>query len=186
MHGTELRHRLVREDALTGANHDAIKRLLVAAFPQTAAVFSVASYWGAQPEYRLWLEDDDGTMVAHLDFERRVIDVGGREVLVAGVGEVATHPDWQRKGLGRRLMAAFRTVLCTELPVPFGFLNCSEAVAGFYTSVGWHRMPQSTRERDRVTGTWTEHTLPSMVLPAMAPIEAWPREGSIDLRGVPW
>lgn len=186
MHGAELRRRLAGENALTDADHAAIRRLLVAAFPQTAAVFSVASYWGARPEYRLWLEDDDGTIVAHLDFERRVIEVGGRAVLVAGVGEVATHPDWQRKGLGRCLMGAFRTVLCTELPVPFAFLNCLEAVAGFYTNVGWRRMPQSTRERDRVTGMWTEHTLPAMVLPAMAPIEAWPREGLIDLRGAPW
>ncbi|MGI8855483.1 MAG: GNAT family N-acetyltransferase [Thermomicrobiales bacterium] len=184
--GDEMHRRLVKEDALADADHDAIKRLLIAAFPQTAEIFAVASYWGARPEYRLWLEGDDGEMVAHLDFERRVIRVGGREIVVAGVGEVATHPDWQQKGLGRRLMREFHTILCTEIPVPFGFLNCLEAVAGFYTSVGWRRMPQSTRERDRITGAWAEHTLPAMVLPAVAPIDAWPCEGLIDLCGAPW
>lgn len=186
MRGTAPRHRLVREDALTDADHSAIKRLLITAFPHNAEIFAASSYWGARPEYRLWLEDDDGTMVAHLDFERRVIRVGGREVLVAGVGEVATYPEWQRKGLGRRLMLELRAILSTEIPVPFAFLNCLEAVAGFYTRVGWHRMSQTTRERDRVTGMWTEHTVPSMVLPATAPIEAWPKQGLIDLCGLPW
>ncbi len=183
---TPVRCRLVREDALTESENEAIRRLLVAAFARHGDIFSVASYRGAQPEYRLWLETPDGVMVAHLDFERRVIGVGDRDVMVIGVGEVATHPEWQGRGVGRRLMTAFEAILRTQMPVPFGFLNCREEVVGFYISVGWHRVRQSTREIDPDTKEWGEYSGPAMVLPALEPIEAWPQEGLIDLRGLPW
>src|SRR5689334_14569414 len=118
---TALRCRLVAEGALSEANDDAIKQLLDAAFRQYTDIFAQVSYWGARPEYRLWLEDDDGAIVAHLDFGQRVILVGGQEVRVVGVGEVATHPDWQGRGVGRRLMAELHAILTTTMPVPFAF-----------------------------------------------------------------
>jgi nodulation protein A len=186
MPDVELFARLVPEHDVMDADNEAIKRLLVAAFPRHVAIFSAASYWGARPEFRLWLETPDRTMVAHLDIERRAILVGHHDVTVAGVGEVATHPDWQGKGIGRRLMAELHAILRAQLPVPFGFLNCREAVVGFYASIGWHRVTQSMREIDPHTGQWTEHTGPAMILPVLEPIEAWPHEGLIDLRGLPW
>ncbi len=186
----EDRLRLVPEDTLTDIEHDTIKRLLVAAFPQYADIFSAASYWGARPEYRLWMETADGEMLAHLDFGRRMITVGDCEITVAGVSEVATHPDWQGRGVGRQLMAHLRMFLQMDFHVPFGFLNCREAVVGFYTSAGWHRVPQSTRFLDPDTNQWTKITSPAMILPAFASESldqyAWPSEGLIDLRGLPW
>lgn len=184
-HGA-LRVRLVREHDLTPAEDDAIKRLLVAAFSQHAETFSTASYSGARPECRLWLETPDGAMVAHLDFERRVIGVGDTDILVAGIGEVATHPDWQGTGVGRRMVGALRAILRTSHPVPFGYLNCLEAVAGFYTSVGFHPSDRRVHEIDRETGQPGEFDGRCMVLPACAPIELFPAEGLIDLRGLPW
>lgn len=182
----ELACRLVAEGAVTPAEDDAIKRLLVAAFPQHAAVFADASYDGARPEYRLWLETPTGALVAHLDFERRVIGVGGADILVAGIGEVATHPDWQGSGIGRRMVNALCAILRTTHPVPFGYLNCLDAVVGFYTAVGFHRSDRRVREIDRETGQLSEFDGHCMVLPACAPIEQFPAEGLIDLRGLPW
>jgi len=181
-----LRCRLVAERALTEAQNEAIRQLLVAAFPQSAHRFSDASYYFARPDHRLWLETPGGAIVAHLDFEQRPIGVGAAELMVAGVGEVATRPDYQGRGLGRRLMAELRTVLREACPVDFGFLGCRETVVDFYTSVGWRRIVQTVREQDIESGAWIEHNGPTLILPAQRTFEEWPREGLIDLRGLPW
>jgi len=150
-----LRLRFVAESELSTDDHAAISALLVAAFPEHADAFRNASWYGGRPDHRLWLEDSDGTLMAHLDFECRLIGVGDREVLVAGVGEVATHPQQQGRGLGRRLMAELRRVLTAETPVGFGYLGCREEVVGFYERVGWHRIYQKTREIDPGSREWT-------------------------------
>src|SRR6478752_504240 len=70
-----------------------IRALLVSAFSRESAEhFRTSSYWGPRPTHRLWLEDRDQAIVAHLDLETRTIQVGDVDVLVAGVGEVATAP----------------------------------------------------------------------------------------------
>ena len=181
-----LRLRFVAETELSTDDHAAISALLVAAFPEHADAFRTASWYGGRPDHRLWLEDLDGTLMAHLDFERRLIGVGDREVLVAGVGEVATHPRRQGRGLGRWLMAELRRVLTAETPVGFGYLGCREEVVGFYERVGWHRIYQKTQEIDPGSREWTVSEGPTLILPAIAPLSAWPREGTIDLRGMWW
>jgi len=180
------RLRFVAEQDLTPADHAAISALLISAFPQYWDIFGAASWYGGRPDHRLWLEEPDGAAVAHLDFERRVIGVGNQEVLVAGVGEVATHPAWQGQGLGRRLMGELGRVLTTDTPVSFGYLGCREAVVGFYERVGWHRVRQTIRDIDPATGQWTMSEAPTLIRPAMAPLAAWPREGVVDLRGMWW
>jgi nodulation protein A len=159
---------------------------MLRAFARTAHRFATQSYWGARPEFRLWYEIPNGTVVAHLDFERRTIDVDGREVLIAGVGEVSTDPDWQGHGLGRRLMTDFQAILQTETPVDFGYLNCLEHVVGFYTAVGWHRMDQPSRRLHPDTGEPTTWNGISMILPVRRSLEEWPRTGIVDLRGMSW
>ncbi len=181
-----LRHRLVADRDLTEAQNEAIRQLLVAAFPQSAHRFSEASYYFARPDHRLWLETPSGVIVAHLDFEQRAIGVGAAEILVAGVGEVATHPDYQGRGLGQRLMAELRTILRETCPVDFGFLECRETVVGFYASVGWRRIVQTVREQEAEGDVWIEYNGPTLILPARRTFEEWPREGLIDLRGMPW
>ena len=174
------------EDDMTPTRQEAIRQLLVRAFADTAHRFATASYWGARPEYRLWIETPDGTIVAHLDFERRVVGVGDRDIRIAGTGEVAVHPDWQRHGLGRRLMNAFRAVLRERTPVDFGYLNCLEDVAGFYIAVGWHRTDQPSLRLHPDTGEPTTWTGATMILPVRQPLERWPREETVDLRGMSW
>lgn len=181
-----LRLRFVAEAELSAEDHAAVSALLVAAFPEHADAFRTASWYGGRPDHRLWLEDSDSVLVAHLDFERRFIGVGDREVLVAGVGEVATHPEQQGKGLGRWLMAELRRVLTTETPVGFGYVGCREEVVGFYERAGWHRIDQRTREIDPGSREWTVSEGPNLILPATAPLAAWPCEGTIHLRGMWW
>lgn len=143
-----LRLRFVAEADLGACDHVAISALLIATFPDHADTFRAASWYGGRPDHRLWLEGSDGTPVAHLDFERRLIGVGDREVLVAGVGEVATHPDRQGRGLGRRLMAELRRVLTRETPAASGIWDAGRrSSASTSESVG----TGSIRRRGRST-----------------------------------
>ena len=177
---------LVEEDDLTPQQHQAIQTLLVAAYPQFQAIFSAASYWGARPEYRLWLETAGGQLLAHLDFERRVIDVGGVEILIAGVGEVATHPDMQGQGVGRFMMQQLQHILRQEIPVDFGYLHCRPEIVSFYTAVGWHQVWQTVRCINPNTNQWVDDDDPKMILPAQKSYEQWPARGKINLRGLEW
>ncbi len=184
--GPELRVRSMAEANLTAADHAALRGLLGAAFPELAATFAVASFWGSEPDHRLWLETAAGEPVAHLSLVRRAIDVGGVAVPVAGVGAVAIRPDRRGSDLGRRLLAELRGLLSGRVPAAFGFLACSEEMAGFYARAGWHRLDQPMRYVDPASGQQVVYDGPSMILPAEEPVERWPGGGTIDLRGLPW
>ena len=80
------------ETALTTADHTALSALLAAAFSNEDGGFTTQSWGWARKEARLWLADSAGRPVAHLAVERRLVDVGGAEVLVAGVGDVGVSP----------------------------------------------------------------------------------------------
>lgn len=177
---------LVEESDLTDRHHARICRLLVNAFPQYADLFSVASYYYSLPEYRLWMEDEHGNMIAHLDFERRMIGVNKVDVYIAGIGEVATHPDWQGKGIGRLLMQQLQTMLTDQFTVAYGFLGCREAVVGYYEKVGWHRVNQVVHEEDINSGETVVSHGPALIMPIHQTVDEWITEGIIDLRGLPW
>jgi GNAT superfamily N-acetyltransferase len=176
--------RLVAEPDLTPEDDAAIRELLVAAFPRAADRFRRHSWWGSRPDHRLLLVRA-GRLVGHLDLERRVIEVGSADVLVAGIGAVAVHPDAQRQGLGRRLVEELLRVLLTEVPVSFGYLTTGPADAAFYTAVGLTRIEATVRYQDPDSGVWEVADPLNFVLPAGSPLSAWP-PGPIDLRGTPW
>ncbi len=94
---------LLKENQLNSTDHHRIQNLLVASYSQYADIFTYHSYWGARPDYRLLLKINR-EIIAHLDFELRNIKVGSFQILIAGVGEVATHPQFQNKGFGHLLM----------------------------------------------------------------------------------
>ena len=176
--------RLVAEADLTPEDDAAIRELLVAAFPRVAERFARRSWWGSRPDDRLMLHRR-GRLVGHLGLERRVIEVGSTDVLVAGIGGVAIQPDVQRQGLGRRLIEELLRVLLTEVPVSYGYLTTGPADAAFYAAVGLTRVHATVRYRDPETGAWEVADPLDFVLPAGSPLSAWP-PGPIDLRGTPW
>ncbi|WP_119067778.1 GNAT family N-acetyltransferase [Rubrobacter indicoceani] len=181
-----LRFRLVAEQELRLGDHAAISALLITAFPKHVEIFRTASWYPGRPDYRLWIEGSDGALVAHLNFEQRSVSVGDKEIMIAGVGGVATRPDLQGKGLGKRLMVELRRVLIEETLVGFGYLGCREEVVGFYERAGWRRIDQETWEIDPATGRRTFSIGPNLILPANSLLLDWPGAGTIDLRGMWW
>jgi nodulation protein A len=182
----DLTARFIDENALTPEQDSAIRALLVESFPaEDADFFRASSFWGPRPTHRLWLEDADSALVAHLDLEIRTIQAGEDEVIVAGVGEVATKPDLQGQGLGRRLMAELLSRLSDPLQVDFGMLQCGNQVAGFYRATGWSRIDAPVRAIHPVSQQWETVTNNVMIAPGLCSIADWP-EGAVDLRGLLW
>ena len=183
-----VRARIVPQADLTPEDDVRIARLLDAAFPDQPGVFVDASYAGAKPDHRVWIEDvedADGPLLAHLGLERRVIGVGSASVVVGGVGGFAVRPDLQDRGFGRLLNEALFSLVRGPLPVAFGVLTCGDGVSGFFETVGWTRIAERFACLDATTLEPIVAEAPLLVLPALSPLKDWP-PGEIDLKGLPW
>lgn len=178
--------RLIGENDLSAHDRHNIRRLLIAAYPQYAELWSLRDFWGGPAEYRLLLLDLTGRLVAHLGFARRLIKVGDQTVLIAGIGAVAVLPDMQGQQLGRHLLGRLQDILKDEVPVSFGFLQCRDAVVEFYAKAGLTRVKHLVRSFDPDHRRWQTDDAAAMILPALSSVEDWPRGGLIDLMGMPW
>jgi GNAT superfamily N-acetyltransferase len=178
--------RLIAENDLTAHDRQNIRSLLIAAYPQYEHLWTQHDFWGGPAEYRLLLLERTGRLAAHLGFARRLIKVGETPLLITGIGAVAVLPDLQGQQVGHQLLRDLRQCLCIDLPVDFGFLQCRDAVVGFYAKAGFRRVGQQVRSFDPDNRLWQIDDAAAMVLPAKAPIDAWPTHGLIDLMGMPW
>lgn len=123
----------------------------------------------------------DGKPVTQLCLTRRKIRVGDEMVWVAGVGGVATHPDWQKRGLATRLLGAIQPFIRDEVRVPFGLLICAEATRPLYEHIGWQWVSQRLyyiQEAQR-------RHLDTQVLILAVTEHPW-INGEIDVCGLPW
>ena len=123
----------------------------------------------------------DGELVTLLGLLRREILVGGKSVWVVGVGGVATHPNWQKRGLASTLLQAAEKFMRDKMNSSFGLLVCANERRSFYGCVGWKHVAdelyfiQDGQRRSLKTSV--------MILPLAE--QAW-FPGEIDLRGLPW
>ncbi|MBE3067751.1 MAG: GNAT family N-acetyltransferase [Chloroflexi bacterium] len=142
----------------------------------------------AEEDPNEWADSDwmvlgrvDGEIVTQLGLLKRKIRVGTVLLPVGGVGGVATHPAWQRRGLSTALLRAAAPFIQTELKVFFGLLNCANESQPFYARLGWKTVStelwftENKKRRSLQT--------PVMILPLSN--RDWP-EGEIDLCGLPW
>lgn len=129
-------------------------------------------------------EGDD--VLGHVGWGRRTIAVGGRPVVVAGVGGVLVAPERRGAGLGALLMDTAVSTMRHEREIEFGYLGCDASVVPFYVSNGWRRI--------RVREVWVNRDgeevvsppgPPLLILPLGSPAEEWP-PGDVDLRGRAW
>lgn len=128
----------------------------------------------------------EGEVVGHVGWARRAVRVGGREVVVAGVGGVLVSDRVRGQRLGGRLMNRAAESMTSAGGIGFGYLGCRDDVVSFYTACGWTRISAAERSISR-TG---EPVLdppgqPLLVLPVEQRLEAWP-QGEVDLCGRAW
>ena len=100
---------------------------------------------------------DGGTLASHVLIVERMLQQAHREPLPTGYVElVATHPDWQRRGLASRLLRASARDLKA-----FALGALSPSSAGFYARLGWElwRGPLSVRRGDALEATPDEEVM---------------------------
>jgi GNAT superfamily N-acetyltransferase len=122
-----------------------------------------------------------GQLVTQLCMPRREIMVGREKIWVAGLGGMATHPEYQHRGLGSTLLAATESFMRDTIQVPFGLLICAEDVRPFYEQACWQVVADFLyfRQNQQRRG------LNTCVMTLQLTDRPWPA-GDIDLCGLPW
>jgi predicted acetyltransferase len=123
----------------------------------------------------------DDRLVSQVCLHKREILVGEEPVRVAGVGGVATHPAFVRRGFASQVLRDCVPWMRDELAVPFGLLLCAEELKSFYARCGWQEVASflSFMQDEQI------RRLETCVMIQTLAGERWPA-GKIDLRGLPW
>jgi len=136
----------------------------------------------AHADLRVLIDAPDGNGLAcHVGIFFRTVTWNGRKVHVGGIGGVSTREDCRGRGYaGLALDAAVQTMRANEA-VKFAILFCEPHNEAFYEARGWQRF----------TGdVWCEQPEGRIRFTVMAPfvfdIVRAPRQGSLDLCGLPW
>lgn len=145
-------------------------------------IFGVASLnlsW--RPKEPHFVLTFDGKAISHVGLVRNELSVGGRFVLVAGIGGVVTVPQMQGKGVARKLIAHVVNFFKQEWKVDAGLLFCLERMVPYYASLGWQVVEESVLI-EQPSGK-IKAPFPMMVLPCNG--KAWPN-GIVELNSLPW
>ncbi|MBR0754967.1 GNAT family N-acetyltransferase [Bradyrhizobium jicamae] len=136
----------------------------------------------ANADLRVLLDAPDGTGLAcHVGIYFRTVIWNGHKVHVGGIGGVATREDCRRRGYASlALDAAVHTMRANDA-VKFAILFCEPHNEAFYQARGWHpfsgeitcQQPSGTIKFDAMA-------------PFVFDIVRAPRQGKIDLCGLPW
>ena len=140
--------------------------------------------WGhlatAHADHRV-LVIDDGKLVSHVGLFLRSCEWDGRKVRVGGIGGVVTAERQRGLGFGSAGMKAAVAALQRDYAVDFGLLFCEEHNVAFYRALGWQAFLGRVFA-DQPDGR-IQHT---SVAPFVYDLKDAPRDGVIDLCGLPW
>ncbi len=149
--------------------------------PEVVAKLPWAGIVFANAELRVLVQDELQGVVCHVGVYRREVTWNGQKMRAGGIGGVAPLPGSQRRGYASiALNAAIQTMRDHEA-VRFALLFCEPHNRAFYQSRGWHPF----------TGEiYAEQAGGKIRFEALAPLVfdlgRAPREGVIDLCGLPW
>jgi hypothetical protein len=140
--------------------------------------------WGhlatAHADFRV-LVTQDGELVSHVGLFLRSCDWDGRLVRVGGIGGVATAEAQRRLGFASAAMETAVSSLAHDHDVDFGLLFCEDHNIAFYRGLGWQ--PFGGTVFAEQPGGRIHH---DSVAPFVHDFRMAPRDGTIDLRGLPW
>lgn len=124
---------------------------------------------------------DESGLACHVGLFFRTVSWDGRKVDIGGIGGVATRPDCRGHGYATLALNAAVQTLRDHEAVRFGLLFCEPHNEAFYQARGWHRF---------VGEVYAEQPQGQVRFEAMAPFvfdfTRKPRDGVIDLCGLPW
>ena len=124
---------------------------------------------------------DESGLACHVGLFFRTVTWDGRKVDIGGIGGVATRPDCRGHGYATLALNAAVQTLRDHEAVRFGLLFCEPHNEAFYQARGWHRFEGEI---------YAEQPRGRIRFEAMAPFvfdfTRKPRDGVIDLCGLPW
>ena len=128
------------------------------------------------------IETPSGGLACHVGIYFRTATWNGRKVHVGGIGGVMTREDCRGRGYASlALDAAIQTMRANEA-VRFAILFCEPHNFAFYSARGWHPFTGEVFCEQPDEG--------KIRFEAMAPfvfdVTRAPRQGAIDLCGLPW
>jgi len=121
---------------------------------------------------------DEGRVACHAGLFFRDGTHDGRPVRMCGIGGVMTAPGLRKRGLAG---AAMRRAAEEMHDADFGLLFCEKHNVGFYAGLGWQVFDGATH-CTQPSGPMVFDMMPNMVLP----LRGAPKDGNIDLCGLPW
>ena len=125
-----------------------------------------------------WL---DGRLVSLLGVLNRTISIGGQSLSIAGIGGVATHPEFQRRGFAAVVLQAAAEEMRRLGGYDFAMLYCNPKLIPYYAKSGYCQALNRIyilQHGQRVL--FEDH---QMVLPLSG--KPWP-DGDVDVNGPPW
>jgi predicted acetyltransferase len=152
-----------------------VKPLLTTIFPPGSPI-----KW-ALPELWVTVETPDDGVIAHAGIYRRQGTWKGRRVRLGGIGALGTHPDHRRKGYASVVLNAAIQTLKDEKAIDFVLLVTQPNNFGFYEKRGW-----AAFNGDLYVEQNAERVRFDAMTPFVYDMRYGPRDGTIDLCGLPW
>ena len=136
----------------------------------------------AHADQRVMVREDapPHELVCHVGLFTRIALWNDREVTIGGIGGVATHPDKRGGGFATAAMQTAMQCFARE-DKDFAVLFCEPHNYAFYRNLGWHQFEgQVLAEQPQGRVRFEAMT------PFVYDLKFAPRNGTIDLRGLPW
>jgi aminoglycoside 2'-N-acetyltransferase I len=150
--------------------------------PQVVAKLPWADIVFADADLRVLVQVEGEGLLCHVGIFRREAKWNGRRVHLGGIGGVATRPDARRRGYASIALNAALQTLKDEGATDFALLFCEPGNVPFYVERGWQPFEgEIYADQPKRRGRFD----------AIAPFvfdlkRRAPRQGTIDLCGLPW
>jgi len=149
--------------------------------PEAVAKTAWAGIVFAHADLRVLVQTEAEGLVCHVGIFRREVTWNGRKLRTGGIGGVATRADARRRGYASIALNAAIQTLKDEGSTDFALLFCEQHNAPFYASRGWKHFEgeiYADQPEGRVRFT--------AIAPYIHDLKRAPRQGIIDLCGLPW
>jgi predicted acetyltransferase len=149
--------------------------------PQVVERLPWAGIVFAHADLRVLVRAQSGDIVCHVGLYRREVIWNGRKMRAGGIGGVLTRADERGRGYATLALNAAIATLKDERSTDFALLFCEPHLARFYQGRGWKPFGGEI---------YAEQPDGRIRFEAIAPyvhdLKRAPRQGTIDLCGLPW
>jgi predicted N-acetyltransferase YhbS len=175
--------RVIEEHQMGAATDATIRELLCVCFPDDVSVFGKTRLWhGSAPAFSL-VHEQKNRVLGHVGIVVRQIRCGSERVIVAGVQNLAVHPELRGSSLSRQLMIEAMSE-AKHRGINWGLLFCLPRLEKFYSNLGWRTIHAVAQMDDGCGGKLV--IPPKNICMAICLCSIPFPGGNIDLQGADW